>query len=418
MPARLVGQHWNNVPVRKTHVIVLLTAMVVVAGCSSDSNAPDPVPPSPAASAPASSPDDKGAGFSADRVKIALRPYAEGFVTPVVITHAGDDRLFVAEQTGYIRVVRDGDVASRPFLDIDSLTTSGGEQGLLGLAFHPDYQSNGFFFINYTDNSGDTVVARYQVSDDPDIASPGSEQVLLRVDQPYSNHNGGGLAFGADGYLYIGLGDGGSAGDPENRAQDLGTPLGKMLRIDVDARSGDPQYGIPEDNPFAGRSGARPEIWLYGLRNPWRFSFDREGGDLWLGDVGQGEIEEIDRVAPDDGGLNLGWRLMEGDRCYESDCDRDGLTLPVSVYEHGSAHCSVTGGYVYRGSDVPSLEGGYLFADYCSGVAWVLDASTPIAGATRVLDTDIRISSFGEDLSGELYVADHGLGRILKVVSG
>jgi glucose/arabinose dehydrogenase len=325
--------------------------------------------------------------------------------------------VFVVEQTGYIRVIRGGKVASRPFLDVDALTASGGEQGLLGLAFHPDYGSNGFFFINYTDNHGDTVVARYQVSDDPDVASPDSARVLLRVDQPYSNHNGGGLAFGPDGYLYIGLGDGGSAGDPENRAQDLGTPLGKMLRIDVDARSNGAQYGIPDDNPFAGRAGARPEVWLYGLRNPWRFSFDRDGGDLWIGDVGQGGIEEIDRIAPDDGGLNLGWRLMEGDQCFESDCDRDGLTLPASVYEHGSAHCSVTGGYVYRGNDVPSLRGGYLFADYCSGVVWVLDASTPVAGATRVLDTEIRISSFGEDASGELYVADHGFGRIFKVVS-
>jgi glucose/arabinose dehydrogenase len=344
---------------------------------------------------------------------------AGGFQAPVLVTNAGDDRLFVVEQTGTIRVIREGEVLPQPFLDVSSLTAPGGEQGLLGLAFHPDYKSNGFFFINYTDTQGDSVVARYKVSDDPDVAAPDSGREFLFVDQPYSNHNGGNLVFGPDGYLYIGFGDGGSAGDPQNRAQNLGTLLGKMLRIDVDSPSDGRPYSIPDDNPFVGRDGARPEVWLYGLRNPWRYTFDQDTDDLWIGDVGQGTVEEIDRMTPNDGGSNLGWHVMEGDRCYvTSDCSRKGLSLPISVYEHAGEHCSVTGGSVYRGASVGSLDGGYVFGDYCSGVVWVLDASRPSNGAVRTLDTELSISSFGENNVGDLFVTDHSSGSIFKVVSG
>ena len=401
--------------------IVIIT--LVAAACSPDGgDRNDPVAPdTPNVTASAtegsqSPPGDRN--FSIDKVEISLSPIASGLQAPVLVTNAADDRLFVVEQTGFVRVMRDGKLLPQLFLDISSLITAGGEQGLLGLAFHPDYGSNGFFFVNYTDQQGDTVVARYEVSDDPDVAAQSSARRLLFVDQPYSNHNGGGLAFGPDGYLYIGLGDGGAAGDPENRAQNLDTLLGKMLRIDVNRASGSRPYSIPDDNPFASRADARPEIWAYGLRNPWRFAFDRDGGDLWIGDVGQGEVEEIDRVTANDGGLNLGWRVMEGDRCYEPNCSRDGLTLPVSVYEHAGEHCSVTGGYVYRGRSIPSLVGGYLLADYCSGTVWVLDASNPGAGARRVLDTELTISSFGEDNEGELYVTDHGSGQVFKVQRG
>ena len=357
------------------------------------------------------------AALSLDDAAIELRTVVEGLEQPLLVTNTGDgsDRQFIVEQVGRIRIVRDGELLAEPFLDVSEFITAGGEQGLLGLAFHPEYRANGRFFINYTDLEGDTVVAEYQGdSAETDVASPDSARILLRVDQPYANHNGGALAFGPDGYLYIALGDGGSGGDPHNNGQRLDTMLGKLLRIDVDSTSGDLPYGIPADNPFVDRDGARPEIWAYGLRNPWRFAFD--GDDIWIGDVGQSQLEEINRMPAARAGLNYGWNVMEGDACYEppTDCDRDGLVLPVATYTHDDG-CSVTGGYVYRGS-ISSLVGAYVFGDYCSGTVWAVDASGRAEqDPVQLLSTDYSISSFGLDERGELYVTDLG-GTVLQIV--
>jgi hypothetical protein len=296
-------------------------------------------------------------------------------------------------------------ILSPPFLDITSLVSSGGERGLLGAAFHPNYVGNGFFYVSYTDAAGDSVIARYSVSLDPNRADPTSGVILLTIPQPFSNHNGGQLHFGPDGYLYIGIGDGGSGGDPQNNGQDLGTLLGKILRIDVD--SGFP-FAVPADNPFVGVGGAREEIWSYGLRNPWRFSFDRLTGDMFIGDVGQNSWEEVDfQPANSTGGENYGWRLMEGNSCFNPaiNCNNGTLTLPILVYDH-SVGCSVTGGYLYRGSKNPNLNGLYLYGDFCSGLIWGAQEDG-LGGwnTTVLLDTNFSISTFGEDESGEIYFA-------------
>jgi glucose/arabinose dehydrogenase len=352
-----------------------------------------------------------------DDVAIGLRTVVDDLDQPLLVTNAGDesDRLFIVEQVGRIRIVGDGELEEEPFLDVSELVTAGGEQGLLGLAFHPQYEANGRFFINYTDVQGDTVVAEYRSDPaDEDVALPDSARVLLRVGQPYPNHNGGALEFGPDGYLYIALGDGGSAGDPHNNGQRLDTLLGKLLRIDVDSTTGGLPYGIPDDNPFVDRSEARPEIWSYGLRNPWRFSFD--GNDIWIGDVGQNELEEINRMPAARAGLNYGWNIMEGDACYQpqTNCNREGLVLPITTYTHDDG-CSVTGGYVYRGS-ISSLVGAFVFGDYCSGVVWAVDASERTEQEpVELLTTDYSISSFGLDEAGELYVTDLG-GAVLQVI--
>ena len=351
--------------------------------------------------------------------EISLVPLASGLANAVSISHAGDGsgRLFIVLQTGQI-VIYDGQrVLLRPFLDISRLVSCCGEQGLLGLAFHPQYASNGFFYVNYTDRRGNTVVARYSVSRiSPNLANPLSGTPLLTVDQPFANHNGGQLLFGPSGYLHIGLGDGGSAGDPQNNAQNLGVLLGKILRIDVD---GAPPYAIPPDNPFVNVPGARPEIWAYGLRNPWRFSFDRLTGDLFVGDVGQAEWEEINfQPASSPGGENYGWRLMEGSDCYDppTGCDPTGLVLPVLAYDH-SLGCAVIGGFRYRGTQVPGLDGQYLYADYCSGLIW--GATPDDAGgwsSTVLLQAPFSVSSFGEGPDGELYVLSYGpLGSLYQV---
>ncbi|HEY4688298.1 MAG TPA: PQQ-dependent sugar dehydrogenase, partial [Anaerolineae bacterium] len=353
---------------------------------------------------------------------LGVEPVASGFAKPVHLTHAGDDRLFVVEQAGRIRIVEDGQVLETPFLDIASLVRStGNEQGLLSVAFHPQYASNGEFFVDYTRNpDGATVVARYRVSGDPNVADPDSAEVLLTIDQPEPNHNGGLLLFGPDGYLYIGTGDGGGAGDRHGaigNGQDPQALLGKILRIDVD--QGDP-YAIPASNPFADGANGRPEVWAYGLRNPWRFSFDRATGDLYIADVGQGTYEEVDfQPASSAGGVNYGWRIMEGMHCYSprDGCDQTGLMPPVAEYTHDSG-CSVTGGYVYRGSDYPWLDGVYVFADYCSGIVWSLERDA--AGQwqmTERLDVDFSVSSFGEDRVGELYLAGRGDGTIYRLAS-
>jgi glucose/arabinose dehydrogenase len=340
---------------------------------------------------------------------VDLQLVVGGLRQPLFVIHAGDasGRLFVVEQAGRVLILKDGALVEQPFLDLGERVRSGGERGLLGLAFHPDFASNGRFFVDYTrEPDGATVIAELRAtSANPDRAEP-QQRVLLTVEQPFANHNGGMIGFGPDGLLYIGLGDGGSAGDPGNRAQNPDQLLGKILRIDVD--DGQP-YAIPADNPFA-EGGGRPEIYALGLRNPWRFSFDPADGRLWVGDVGQNRIEEIDIV---ERGGNYGWRLMEGRSCYRpaSGCERSGLQLPVAEYQHRQGRCSITGGYVYRGSAVPELVGTYLFADYCSGEIFRLRQGE----ASVLLDTDLRIASFGEDATGELYVVDLG-GAVYRIV--
>ncbi|HLL50629.1 MAG TPA: PQQ-dependent sugar dehydrogenase, partial [Thermomicrobiales bacterium] len=310
------------------------------------------------------------------------------------------------EQTGRIRIVRDGEMMPEPFLDITDLVSCCGERGLLGVAFHPGYAENGLVFVNYTDTNGDTVVARYNAATDaPDRVDPASAETILTVEQPAANHNGGLLLFGPrDGYLYIGLGDGGG-GNGQN-GQDLSTLLGKILRIDVDERSGDLPYAIPPDNPFVDQPGARPEIWVLGVRNPWRFSFDRATGDLWIGDVGSATYEEVNyQSAASAGGENYGWNLVEGDECRaEGGCGE--FVAPVSGFDRDEG-CVVTGGYVYQGSVMSELQGVYLFADYCSGRIWGL-VPDEAGGWMRLgpVVTGLRISSFGEDAEGELYVTD------------
>lgn len=353
---------------------------------------------------------------------IQLQLVASGLARPVDVTAPPGDRsrIFVVEKTGYIRIVTiSGGVytlLTTPFLDIDALVGSGGnEQGLLGLAFHPNYASNGYFYVNYTNNSGDTIVARYRVSTgNPNLADPASAQQVLFVDQPYSNHNGGQIQFGPDGYLYIGLGDGGSGGDPGDRAQNPSTLLGKMLRIDVDSAS---PYAIPPSNPFVGPGNPLDEIWALGLRNPWRFTFDRLLGDLWIGDVGQGAWEEIDlEPAGDPGGSNWGWRCLEGTHVYDTsgNCPPDLGVLDDPVYEYSHTEgCAITGGPVYRGSPNASLFGSYLFADYCAanqlrtlrynGSAWVRTDYTLAPPATLALS---RLTAFGEDAIGNVYAMD------------
>lgn len=340
-------------------------------------------------------------------VTIKAEPVVTGLSSPVDITHAGDGsgRLFIILQGGRIVIFDGVQILSPPFLDINSLVSSGGERGLLGAAFHPNYVGNGFFYVSYTDTAGDSVIARYSVSLDPNRADPTSGVILLTIPQPFSNHNGGQLHFGPDGYLYIGIGDGGSGGDPQNNGQDLGTLLGKILRIDVD--SGFP-FTVPPDNPFVGVVGAREEIWSFGLRNPWRFSFDRLTGDMFIGDVGQNSWEEVDfQPANSTGGENYGWRLMEGNRCFNPaiNCNNGTLTLPILVYDH-SVGCSVTGGYLYRGSKNPNLNGLYLYGDFCSGLIWGAQEDG-LGGwnTTVLLDTNFSISTFGEDESGEIYFA-------------
>ena len=349
---------------------------------------------------------------------------AAGFTRPVQVTHAGDGsgRMFVVEQTGRIKIIQNGQVLATPFLNLASLVACCGERGLLGLAFHPDYQHNGFLYVNYT-RSGDgaTVIARYSVSADPNLASPGSALILLTIPQPYSNHNGGQVMFGPDGYLYIGMGDGGSGGDPLNHAQNKNTLLGAMLRLDVD--SGTP-YAIPPDNPYVGRDGA-DEIWAIGLRNPWRFSFDRASGDLYIGDVGQNTWEEISyQAAHTPGGLNFGWRCREGSHPYTSapPCDSSaylaGLTDPIAEYSHAEGQ-SVTGGFVYRGSLYPALVGRYFFADYVTGKIWSIyqTGSNPTSWSARELELDapFSISAFGEDEAGELYVVGYSDGTVRRL---
>jgi glucose/arabinose dehydrogenase len=339
-----------------------------------------------------------------------------GIDQPVDIKNAGDGtaRLFVVERPGRIVIVEEGKLGKEPFLDIRSKISSfGSEQGLLGLAFDPAYSQKGYFYVNYTDTSGDTVIARYKVSaDDPNLADPESESILLQVDQPYLNHNGGSVTFGPDGYLYLGLGDGGSQGDPFGNGQSTETLLGKILRLDVENSS---PYAIPPDNPFA-NGGGKPEIWEYGLRNPWRIAFDSLTGDLYIADVGQSAWEEVDFVqAGTPGGLNFGWNIMEGNHLYGGG-PTDGLTLPVAEYSHDEGGCSITGGQVYRGQAMPEWNGVYSFGDYCSGKIWGLLRTAGGWKNQLLFKSGFTITTFGRDESGEIYVANYTDGGIYELV--
>lgn len=405
---------------RKT--LTLGACALLLSSCSDGRSGPAGVPARPTADPARVAPERTG--LPPEDLSIRLRQVASGLAAPLGVTGAGDGRrwLYVVEQDGRIRLYRDGELRETPFLDVSDRTEGGGEQGLLGLAFHPAYETNRRFFVNYTDLNGDTVVAEYRRSRaDPARARRGSERVLLQVDQPFSNHNGGALAFGPDGMLYVALGDGGSAGDPQNNGQRKDTLLGKLLRIDVSSR--DSAYEVPSDNPFVGDPTARAEIWDYGLRNPWRISFDRRTGALWIADVGQGEWEEVNREPPrSGGGFNYGWRVKEGRDCYPAgeECDVVGgaledMTDPLAVYSHDDG-CSVTGGYVYRGRAFPDLAGNYFFGDYCSGLIWAVAAGGPDRQEpVELLDTALSISSFGEDDRGELYVTDLAGGGLYRL---
>lgn len=350
------------------------------------------------------------AGF-ANPAEYSWNLVTQGYAQPLLLTHAGDGsgRLFVVEQQGVIAVIENGQRLAEPFLDIRfEVGSNGNEQGLLGLAFHPDYENNGYFYVNYTGLGGNTVISRFQVSDNRNVANVDTEAPMLYIAQPYANHNGGHIEFGPDGYLYIGSGDGGSGGDPQNNGQSLETLLGKLLRLDVNV---DGPYGIPADNPHAS-GGGLGEIWAYGLRNPWRFSFDTTTGDLYIADVGQGEWEEVHVLPAGTGnGANLGWRYYEGTHPYEGTAP-DGLELdfPVVEYDHGS-RCSITGGYVYRGASLPEWNGIYFYADFCSGEVMGMYQTPEGVWNSQVLwDTQALITSFGLDETGELYLVDRNGG--------
>lgn len=349
---------------------------------------------------------------------ITLVPLVEGvFNRPLYLAHAFDERLFVVEQPGTVRIINDGQLLDTPFLDIrDRVGSTQLEQGLLSIAFHPDYQENGRFFAYYTDKSGNVHISSFKVSpENADFADAGSETILLSVDQPYPNHNGGQLKFGPDGYLYAGIGDGGSANDPLGSGQNPATLLGTLIRLDVDQASG--SYAIPPSNPFVATDDRLNEVWAYGLRNPWRFSFDRLTGDLYIADVGQNIWEEVNfQTANGTGGENYGWNILEGTHCFNADsCDKSGLELPIFEYDH-SEGCSVTGGYVYRGDQFLSLYGNYFVADFCSGNIWRLFPGTEDSwSSAKVLDSDLVISSFGEDVNGELYITVHDQGSVFQI---
>jgi glucose/arabinose dehydrogenase len=350
---------------------------------------------------------------------VRLQEIASGLSFPLYLTAPPDDlsRLFIVEKTGGIRIVKDGTLLPTPFLDISALVSGGSEQGLLGLAFPPDYASTGRFVVHYTDIAGDTRVSVFQVSANPDIADASSEQVILTADQPGPNHNGGQLVFGPGGFLYLGLGDGGGSNE---RGQDLSELLGSILRVDVQSGT---SYTVPPDNPFVGQQPAiRPEVWSFGLRNPWRFSFDRANGDLYIADVGESAFEEIDVAPAASGGgkgVNYGWSIMEGSQCFGGgQCNQDGLTLPTGQYSTAQG-CSVIGGYVYRGSAVPALQGLYFFGDYCQ--RWVHSFRYADGTATELTDwpalrTAGSLTSFGEDAAGELYLLESS-GRVSRIVA-
>ncbi len=409
----------------------LALTVAIVAGCgtgsatpaASDSGLVSATPPATASTPPSGStttPPASAALAATARptplavVSISLNRVASGFTSPIGISTApGDSRLFVIQQTGQVVVVSGGKAVGT-FLDIAARLSCCGERGLLGLAFHPQYAANGRFFVRFTTPAGDLHISEFHVSTDSNKADAASEKIILTIPHPgFGNHNGGRIEFGPDGYLYIGAGDGGSGGDPHNHGQDLSTLLGKMLRLDVDHAAGGLPYAIPNSNPFAGQAGKRGEVWSYGLRNPYTFSFDRETHDLWIADVGQDAYEEVDQATAASGGgrgVNYGWSVMEGNHCYKpaTGCATDGLTPPLAEYAHGSGDsigCAIIGGYVYRGSAHPQLDGRYFFGDYCTGRIWDIAAAGP-AGQTpqELLMSGLQVTGWGEDSNGELYL--------------
>ena len=394
----------------------LLFACSLLAAPAAPTSAPSASQLPPAAPSPTSTLEPTAVPISfPDPSAYTWSPVAGELESPVDLQNAGDARLFILEQAGVIRRLDGAGLPVETFLDIrDRVGSSGNEQGLLGLALHPAFASNGFFYVNYTDRNGDTVISRFSLGSDPGRADPDSELVILQIDQPYANHNGGGTAFGPDGMLYIGTGDGGSQGDPEGRAQNLDSLLGKILRLDVDG--GDP-YAIPPDNPFAS-GGGRPEIWAYGFRNPWRFAFDPETADLFIGDVGQNQWEEVDHVSAGTApGTNFGWDFREGLAPYEGSAPTD-LTDPVAVYSHEVGGCSVTGGVVVRDPVLAEWNGVYLYGDYCSGLIWGLFQDDSGIWQNQLLfSTGFQITSFGTGSDGAVYVLDRG-GQAYRLTRG
>ncbi|SFU72724.1 PQQ-dependent sugar dehydrogenase [Pseudoduganella namucuonensis] len=388
--------HWLKFAVQPVSILLL-------ASCGGGGGGATPVPPT-------------------TTLALTLRQVVGGLNQPIYLTApAGDARLFIAERPGRIRIVSNGALLTQPFVDISAKTTVNGERGLLSMAFHPQYAQNGYFYLYYTDTNGDIAVDRMQVSGDANVANPASATRVISVPHPgATNHNGGQLAFGPDGYLYLGTGDGGGAGDPNGNAQNPTSLLGKMLRLDVGGSG--PGYAIPPDNPYIGMSSRRNEIWASGLRNPWRFAFDRTDGLLYIADVGQGEREEVNIAAATQGGNNYGWRTMEGTACYNAaTCERAGLFIPQFEYQHGANDangCSITGGFVYRGAAIPELAGEYFYSDYCKGYLKSFPYRNGVAGAVRDWATgDIgNVLSFGQDAAGELYMlsANGGVYRIAK----
>jgi len=375
---------------------IVITALVLTAACSSDSTDPDPLP----------------SDFT-----LKLQEVASGLTNPVYVTSPpGDSRLFIVEQPGRIRILDNGQLLATPFLDIASRVSSGGERGMLSVAFHPQYATNGFFYVYFTGTGGEIRIERFTRTN-ASQANAASAKVILTVAHPRSNHNGGLATFGPDGMLYLGLGDGGGGGDPDLNGQNQTTLLGKLLRIDVN--SGDP-YAIPAGNPFVGQSNARQEIWAMGLRNPWRYAFDQATGRLYLADVGQDAIEEVNVVTATRAGVNYGWNVLEGSSCYNAAaCSKSGFEIPVLEYNHSNNQCSVTGGFVYRGSAMPEITGVYFYADYCAG--WVKSFTYSNGAATDQRDWNLgnvgSVTSFGVDAAGELYLTSSN-GRVYKFVKG
>jgi glucose/arabinose dehydrogenase len=432
----------SRLPMR---LVALAAAAAIVAGCS-DQTAPATFISAPArtgAPASAAGPDvsqgtpsasttgapspSSGAPSSADRpslagLRLALEPVVTGLSAPLFVTgaHDGTGRLFVLEQAGRVRVIEDGRLLAVPYLDLTSRVASGGERGLLGLAFAPGFgPAEGRLYVHYSNTAGDTTIAELRAALGADTVDPSTLRVLLVQKQPYPNHNGGWIGFDAQGRLLVGLGDGGSGGDPGNRASNLATVLGKMLRIDVLAGPTDGRgYAIPPDNPFVSTPGARPEILDFGLRNPYRDSIDPATGTLWIGDVGQSAWEEVDTAPAGEAGLDFGWRRWEGRHCYDpaTGCDPTGVTMPLAEYGHDEG-CAVVGGVVYRGSAIPALRGAYLFGDYCSGTLWAIDASGGEQAPVKLLATGLAISSIGTDDRGEVYLTDLGGGTVRRLVA-
>ncbi|MEE8575663.1 MAG: PQQ-dependent sugar dehydrogenase [candidate division Zixibacteria bacterium] len=358
-----------------------------------------------------------------DTLTLSLQEVATGLDSPIYVTSAPHDsvRLFIVERGGKVRILKDGSVIARPFLDISDRVATGGERGLLGIAFHPDFPDSPYVYTNYVSrvsNSDTTHLSRFTVSSDPDSADAATELRLLDIFQFASNHNGGMIAFGPDEYLYVGMGDGGGSNDPQETGQDGKRLLGKMLRIDV---NGSP-FAVPASNPFVSDTSVLDEIWAIGLRNPWRWSFDRVTGDLWIADVGQGQLEEIDfQSSASDGGENYGWSITEGTDCFDPQigCDFSGISLPFYEYAHGSGRCSITGGFVYRGCAIPDLDGWYFYGDYCTGEIWRLkrNSNGTVDGPVMLFEVaNFQLVSFGEDYYGALYVILMNDGRILKLV--